>query len=121
MLDKLDQEEVFLPKNLTVVGIFETGWNQVDANLCLVALPTMQELYGLSRHQVHGFALRLNSAAREPQALAWLADHLPRRLRAHSVLEANRDLLFILRLEKTTLFFIILFVILVAAFQSPAH
>ncbi len=116
ILEKLGEDELLLPKELIVVGIFETGWNPIDAKTIMVDLSTMQSLYGLN-HAVHGFSLRLGPAQSEKKALEWLAANLPLPLRAHTILDANHDLLFILRLEKTVLFFIILFVILVAAFS----
>ncbi len=116
MLEKLENDEVLLPKELQVVGFFETGWNQVDGKTVLVSLETMQSLYGLETG-IHGFALRLKDTKKEDATLEWLSAHLPVPLRAYTVLEANHDLLFILRLEKTVLFFITLFVILVAAFS----
>lgn len=116
MLEKLSENEVLLPKELTVVGFFETGWNQIDQNTVLVSLETMQALYGMENH-IHGISIRLESADQEPIVLKKLRDLLPKDWQIYTVLEANHDLLFILRLEKTMLFFIILFVILVAAFS----
>jgi len=116
MLEKLTQEEILMPQELMVVGVFETGWNQVDDHLAVVALPTFQEIYGIA-DAVHGFSLRLKQVQDEDAVVNDLNQKLPYPVYAQTVLSAHEDLLFILRLEKTTLFFIILFVILVAAFS----
>ncbi|MGE9290203.1 MAG: ABC transporter permease, partial [Puniceicoccales bacterium] len=42
MLDRMKNDEVLLPIGLRVAGVFESGWNEVDANTILVTLRTMQ-------------------------------------------------------------------------------
>lgn len=116
MLEKLSEEEVLLPKELKVIGFFETGWNQIDQNTVLVSLETMQSLYGMPGH-IHGLNVRLKTPQQESSVLTALKKALPPHLRIYTLLEAHEDLLFILKLEKTMLFFIILFVILVASFS----
>jgi lipoprotein-releasing system permease protein len=116
MLEKLDESEVLLPRELTVVGIFETGWNQVDSKTVLCTLRVMQELYGLD-HTVHGIAVRMKPGTKVDVLAQTLNRELKAPLHAYTAFESNRDFFFILRLEKTVLFFIILFVVLVASFS----
>lgn len=116
MLDRLKADEVLLPRELEVAGIFETGYNQIDANTVVVTLRLMQELYGLAGG-VHGIMLNLKDEdASEEFAYEYNLTHeLP--LRATTWLDANQDLLFVLSLEKNVMFFIIIFIILVASFS----
>ena len=116
MLDRMKNDEVLLPLGLRVAGIFETGWNEVDSNTILVTLRTMQELYGLG-DGVHGLTLRLRESADAPAFAAELNRTLPEPLTARSWMEMNADFLFVLRLEKTILFFIMIFIVLVASFS----
>tara|TARA_B100000965_G_scaffold406468_1_gene445577 strand:- start:438 stop:1667 length:1230 start_codon:yes stop_codon:yes gene_type:complete len=116
MIDRLNEDEVLLPRELEVAGIFETGWNQVDSKTVLCSLSLMQELYALDGG-VHGIALRLHKSANADRVARKLQMLLPDYLHVHTALDLNSDLLFILQLEKNTLFFIIIFVILVAAFS----
>ena len=48
IIDKLTEEEVLLPRELKVVGIYETGWEEFDSNTMIATLRLMQELYNLS-------------------------------------------------------------------------
>lgn len=115
MLEYLKEDEVLLPRELTVAGIFESGWTQIDANTMVVTLRRMQELYGLGR-SVHGIAVNLKSGI-DPIAFSnELRPRLPSHVRPITWIESNQDLLFVLQLEKTVMFFIVLFITLVASF-----
>lgn len=116
MLDRLDEGEIILPRELLVVGIFRTGWHQVDENTAVVSLRLMQDLYGLD-DGAHGLALRLRDRDQAPMVAARIQQELPPDHFATSWLETNRDYLFILQLEKTVMFFIIIFIVLVASFS----
>jgi lipoprotein-releasing system permease protein len=115
MLERLKRDEILLPRALEVAGIFETGWHQVDENTMVGTRRLMQDLYGLG-DGVHGIALRLERGFDADRVARELNALLPPRLRALSWLDTNRDFLFILQLEKNVLFFLLLFIILVAAF-----
>lgn len=116
MLEKMKSDEILLPTELTVVGIFETGWNEVDAHTALCTLGRMQELYGLGAG-VHGFCLRLKSGVSPETIATSLNQQLPAHVTAYTWLERHQDLLFLLNVEKTTMAFIILFIVIVACFS----
>jgi lipoprotein-releasing system permease protein len=116
LLEKLKSDEVLLPRELEVCGIFEIGHQQLDSSVVLVTLRTMQELYGLGR-AVHGVNLKLAPGA-DPDLVARAVNRaLPVDGRAKSWMEANEDFLFVLQLEKNMIFFLLLFIVLVAAFS----
>lgn len=54
------QDEVLLPQEFTVVGLFRTGSPQIDGNSMITTLRVMQELYGLG-DGVHGIVLKTES------------------------------------------------------------
>lgn len=58
MLERLKADEVLLPREFTVIGLFRTGSPQVDGNTMISTLRVMQELYGLE-DGVHGLTLKL--------------------------------------------------------------
>tara|TARA_B100001123_G_scaffold448957_1_gene612240 strand:- start:7151 stop:8290 length:1140 start_codon:yes stop_codon:yes gene_type:complete len=123
VIDKLKKDEVMLPRELRVAGVFETGWTVVDSNTLICTLPLMQEFYGLE-DGIHGVTVRLEPGWEEEVDLITYEinqilsshDDLPLGLRAFSWLDMNRDFLFILQLEKSVMFFLLLFVVLVSAF-----
>ncbi len=116
LIERLRADEVLLPRELRVVAIFEAGWNQVDSNTMVGTLRLMQDLYGLGPG-IHGIAIRLDRDDRSAPVAAALNAFLDSPKHAYTWLASNRDLLFVLRLEKTVMFFIILFIILVASFS----
>lgn len=119
LLEKLKNDEVLLPHEMRVAGIFEIGHQQLDSTVVLVTLRAMQDLYGLGE-AVHGINLKLApgqdadvAAARINRALA----NDPDDVRARSWAEINEDFLFVLQLEKNMIFFLLVFIIIVAAFS----
>ena len=119
MLEKFKRDEMMLPREMEVAGFFQSGWYEVDSNTAIVTLRVMQDLYGLGRG-IHGFALKLRDGsdaervAREMEAELTAAGH---DVRALSWLKKNESFLFFLNMEKWVMFFIMIFIILVASFS----
>jgi lipoprotein-releasing system permease protein len=108
-----------LPMELTVSGLFSSGRYQYDSDVLLVPLQIAQELYGLEDN-VHGISVWL----REPYSAPVNADKIRSRLYpAHSNIEVltwidlNREIFDAIRLERNTMFFLLLFIVIVAAFS----
>jgi lipoprotein-releasing system permease protein len=117
MLERLKEDEVLLPREFKVVGLFRTGSPQVDGNTMISTLRVMQELYGLE-DGVHGLVLKLRPGVdADVYARELEAEWLPAGLRAISWLESNREFLFVIAQEKRVISFIIIFIILVASFS----
>ena len=118
LLEKLKNDEVLLPRELRVVGIFEVGHQQLDSSVVLVTLRAMQELYGLAG-AIHGVNVKIAPGADADVVATRINGSLPpeARARARSWMEANQDFLFILQLEKNMIFFLLTFIIIVSAFS----
>ena len=117
MLEALKEDEVLLPREFKVVGLFRTGSPQVDGNTMITTLRVMQELYGLE-DGVHGLVLRLRPGADAYETGVDLEREVLRPgLEAVSWLESNQDFLFVIEQEKRVISFIIIFIILVASFS----
>lgn len=115
LLEKLKQDEILLPRELKVVGIYRTGWNYFDTSTMVVTLPLMQELYGLEEG-VHGLAVRLQDGADEIKVAQELEQVLPLSARAITWLDQYADFLWVLKLEKNMMLFLLLFIVIVAVF-----
>ena len=114
----MKKEELLLPREVTVAGLFKTGWAEADRSTVLLPLEVSQELYALSDN-VHGFSVEadrkyLGEVCREINNL------LPPGLVAYTWNTLNADFLYILKLEKAMCFFILLFVVVVAAFSMSS-
>jgi lipoprotein-releasing system permease protein len=117
MLERLKQDEVLLPREFTVIGLFRTGSPQVDGNTMISTLRVMQELYGLE-DGAHGLVLKLRPGVKADRFSEELeASVLRPGLRAVSWIESNREFLFVIEQEKRVISFIIIFIILVASFS----
>jgi lipoprotein-releasing system permease protein len=117
MLERLKKDEVLLPREFTVIGLFRTGSPQVDGNTMISTLRVMQELYGLE-DGVHGLVLKLRPGVKADVYSRELeADVLRPGMRAISWIESNREFLFVIEQEKRVISFIIIFIILVASFS----
>jgi len=75
MLEKMRHDEVLLPREFRVVGLFEIGHTQLDSSLVICTLRTMQDLYGMGS-AVHGVSLRLAPDADSETVAEQLNRHL---------------------------------------------
>ena len=119
MLEKAKQDEVLLPRELELAGVFQSGWYEVDSNTAIVTLRVMQELYGLGRG-VHGIALKLKDGVDAEQLARTLQEDFDGKgvpVRVLSWLKKNESFLFFLNMEKWVMFFIMIFIVLVASFS----
>ncbi len=116
MLEKLKNDEVLLPRELRVVGIFEIGHHQLDSSVVIVPLRLMQDLYGLGGG-VHGINLKLRRGADAELVAREINATLPFDARAITWIEVNHDFLYALQMEKNMMFFLLLFIVVVAAFS----
>ena len=118
LLERLKRDELLLPRQLTVVGIFEVGHQQLDSSVVLVTLRLMQDLYGLGQG-VHGVNVKIADNMEADQATSAINQALltePGAI-ARSWMDANQDFLFVLALEKNMIFFLLTFIIIVSAFS----
>ncbi|RRJ95647.1 ABC transporter permease [Opitutaceae bacterium TAV4] len=116
MLEKFKKDEVFMPRQLRVAGIFEIGHQQLDSSLVLVTLRLMQDLYGMDA-AVHGINVKITPDASPSQVARNINQQLPFDQRAAPWMESNQDFLFVLQMEKSMIFFLLLFIVLVASFS----
>ena len=107
--------DVVLPKELTVTGIFETGHYSHDSDFLLVPLYVGQELYGLG-DALQGITVKTN----DPYGAARVKQEIERFLTppeyAKTWIEMNRQYFEAVRLERTVMFFLLFFIVVVAAF-----
>jgi lipoprotein-releasing system permease protein len=118
LIERLKNDEVFLPRELMVVGIFEIGHQQLDSNTVIVTLRRMQDLYGLG-DAVHGLNVKIADKLDADQMAARINAALPAapEMEARSWLEANSEFLFVIQMEKNLVSILLLFIILVASFS----
>ncbi|MDB6095252.1 MAG: hypothetical protein JWM32_2814 [Verrucomicrobia bacterium] len=109
--------EVILPRSVKVVGVLEVGQQQLDSSTVYCTLRLAQDLYGLVR-DVHGVNVRIAPGANEDEVVPRINAVLPRGVQAFSWRDSFADFLWVLQLEKNMMMFVLLFVVLVAAFLT---
>lgn len=105
-----------LPAELTVNGIFSSGRYQYDSNILLVPLHIGQELYSLG-DSVHGVSAWMSEPYAAPKLAKSLVQSLPGGLRVTTWIDENKEIFDAIRLERNTMFFLLLFIVIVAAFS----
>lgn len=116
MMERLKKNEVLLPREVRVAGIFQIGHQQLDSTTVLCSLRLMQDLYGLGR-TIHGYNVRLKPGADEYAVALALNDALPVQAYALTWFESNADFQAVLSFERNMIFFLLTFIIIVAAFS----
>jgi lipoprotein-releasing system permease protein len=118
MLERMKANEVLLPREVRVAGIFRIGHQQLDSSTVLCSLRLMQDLYGLE-HRVHGYNVRLEPGAEgSADAITTALNKvLPPGTRALTWFESNADFQAVLSFERNMIFFLLTFIVVVAAFS----
>ncbi|MDR1434950.1 MAG: ABC transporter permease [Puniceicoccales bacterium] len=113
-LEALRKDTIIFPRDVRVVGYFSA--NNYDRNAILCSLPLMQELYELDEG-VHGFTVKLVKGQSVEQIAKQLEHFLGEEYEVMDWIHGNSEMLFALRWEKTMMFFVLLFILLVASFS----
>jgi lipoprotein-releasing system permease protein len=115
ILEKLNQDEVMLPRMVRVAGVFQIGHQHLDRALVIAPIRLMQELYGLGR-SVHGINVRLKPGVDEFAKAAEInAAPFMRGKHAMTWFQSEADFQSIVRFEKYMIFFLLTFIVVVAA------
>lgn len=103
-------------KQFTVVGIFEVGHYEYDAGLALIHLEDAQKLYRMD-HQVSGVRLRLKDLYQAPQVARELAGMLSVDAYISDWTRINANFYRAVQIEKRMMFFVVILIVAVAAFN----
>lgn len=116
IIETLKSDEIYLPRQFRVVGFFEIGHQHLDSSIVYGTLRAAQELYGLGT-SVHGLNVRIKPNENEDVVAARLNKVLPFGTVAMPWTQSWESFLWVLNLEKTINFFLLLFIVIIAAFS----
>lgn len=108
-------KQMILPKELEVTGIFESGRYMYDSEFLIVPLHIGQELYSLG-DAIHGLALRTSDPYIAPEVRESLNQKLTPPEFALTWIDLNKQIFDAIRMERNVMFFLLMFIVLVAAF-----
>ncbi|HTX20864.1 MAG TPA: ABC transporter permease [Candidatus Aquilonibacter sp.] len=107
-------EEAILPDDYTVTGIFDVGYYDFDADFILVSLENAQDIYNLG-DSVHGLMVMLNNPYQADEVQQQLMQTLGPNFDITTWMEDNSAILGALVVEKNVMFYLLFFIVLVAA------
>ncbi len=107
--------DVILPKELTVTGIYETGHYLHDSQFLLVPIYIGQELYDLG-DALHGITVKTDNPYSAQRVKEKIEEFLQPPEFAETWIDMNRQYFEAVRLERTVMFFLLFFIVVVAAF-----
>jgi lipoprotein-releasing system permease protein len=107
-------EEAILPDDFTVTGIFDVGYYDFDAYFICSSLENAQDLYNLG-DSVHGLMVMLRDPYQAPQIQGELQRTLGDNYRVTTWMQDNSPILGALIVEKNVMFYLLFFIVLVAA------
>ena len=103
-------------KVFKVTGIFDTGMYEYDSKLAYISIPEAQAFFGLG-DSVTGFEVKIDDLDRSGQLARALQEKLGFPYHARDWMQMNRNLFSALKLEKMTMFVILVLIIIVASFN----
>ena len=110
---KTNQEAV-LPDDYTVSGIFDVGYYEYDADFIGMSIENAQDLYDLE-DSVHGLSVKIRDPDLAAQVKQELNDSLGPEFSITTWEETNSALLGAVAVEKNMMFYLLFFIVLVAA------
>ena len=108
-------QEAVLPDEYTITGIFDMGYYDYDSDFIMTSLENAQDLYNLD-DSVHGLAVKLRDPMEAPEVKEELENILGPDYQISTWEEQNRILLGQVSVEKAMMFYIMFFIVVVAAF-----
>jgi len=112
---KEGREDGPLARDFVIRGIYDVGYNDYNQGFILMSLGNAQDLYELG-DSVHGLMVKLD----DPEQAALMRLELLPLLRGRGEittwLEENRQLLEAILVEKNVMYYLLFFIVLVAAF-----
>ena len=109
------KEVVLLPDDYEVRGIIDAGLYEYNANFVLTSLEDAQDLYGLG-DAVHGLGVKLHDPTQAESVRQQLLTTLPQGHVVTTWEDENTQILDALKVERNVMFFLLFFVMIVAAF-----
>ncbi|MGA3180721.1 MAG: ABC transporter permease [Verrucomicrobiota bacterium] len=109
-------EERVAPEEFTVRGIFDAGFNDYNNSIVVASLQDARALYQLPAGGVTGIYVKLRDPFLADEVARQLADSLQEPARIMTWREEHSVIFSALAVEKNMMFFILFFIMVVAAF-----
>lgn len=108
-------DEIFTPNEFDIRGIFDVGYFEFNYRMLVCSLPNAQDLYGLGEG-VQGLMVMMHDPSKASQLRAELHAQLGPEIVMTTWEEERSELLDALLVEKNVMFYLLFFIVIVAAF-----
>ena len=108
------ENETIMPDDYEVRGIFSSGYYDFDARVIIVSIENAQDLYDLN-NAVHGLFVSLNDPYQATAVKQELEKSLDDGYYVTTWMEQNSTILNALIVEKNVMFYLLFFIVIVAA------
>ncbi|MBN2786542.1 MAG: ABC transporter permease [Pontiellaceae bacterium] len=112
----VSEDEIRLPVDLTVSGVFHVGMYEYDVGFAFASLDTARALYDVEQG-VHSVQVVLDDPMMAAPVAASMRERLGYRFYPRTWMEMHSQIFAALHVEKNMMFFLLAFVALVAAFS----
>ncbi len=110
-----DEADIPVPDDYEIAGIFEVGYYEYDSSYIITSLGNAQDLYEL-QDSVHGLMVMINNPNQAASVRNEVAISLPEKTVISTWMDDARHFLEALAVEKNVMFYLLFFIMVVAAF-----
>ena len=114
--EKGDVDRAFLADEFVIRGIFNVGYPEYNAMVVVTSLENARPMYNLEPNTVHGLQVMLNDPFKADAVRAQLMPNLGPHYYVQTWREENPQIFNALAVEKNMMFFLLFFIMIVAAF-----
>ena len=107
---------VVMADEFTIRGIFDVGFAEYNSMVVIISLENGQRLYDLADDTVHGLQVKLDDPFHADTVRAELMPVLGRGFAIQTWREENPQIFSALQVEKNMMFYLLFFIMIVAAF-----
>ena len=111
----VNPDEIRLPEELTVAGLFEVGMWEFDVGFMITSIEKARELYAMEQG-AHAIQVMTDDPYRPERVATAIHEALGLDYDVETWMQQNRQLFAALRVEKNMMFFLLIFITVVAAF-----
>lgn len=108
--------ELETPEDYEIRGIFDVGYYEYNDMFVITSLKRAQELFGYQDGQVHGVLVMLHDPNQAPVVQRQLQEALGPDFAVRTWIQDNSKILDAILVEKNVMFYILFFIMIVAAF-----
>ena len=108
-------EEAYLGSEYRIKGIFDVGYYEYNATVIVCSLANAQDLYDL-KDSVHGLLVMLHDPFKADEVKLQLVQLLGPEFKVTTWIQENSKILRALLVEKNVMFYLLFFIMIVAAF-----